>query len=68
MASHTATHKKTIAHSGDGSSEENILAAQLYNNGITKTTNVTIQYGSENKIGGIERAHMDEELYHGVFK
>ena len=66
-ASHTATHKETIAHSGDGSSEEDILAAQPYN-GITKTTNVMIQYGSENKISGIERTDMDEEMYHGTLK
>jgi len=67
-ASHTVTRKETTAHSGDGSSEDNILAAQPYNNGITKTTNVTIQYGSENKISGIERTNMDEEMYHGTLK
>jgi hypothetical protein len=67
-ASHTATRKETTAHSGDGSSEDNILAAQPYKNGITKTTNVMIQYGSEDKISGIERTNMDEEMYHGTLK
>ena len=67
-ASHTATHKETTAHSGDGSSEDNILAAQPYKNVITKTTNVSIQYGSEDKISGIERTNMDEEMYHGTLK
>jgi hypothetical protein len=67
-ASHTATDRETTVHASDGSSEENILAAQLYNNGITKITNVTIQYGSENEISGIERTDMDEEMYHSTLK